>query len=239
MSLCIADTILCNDDYIGSDARVRWLNWSEKGMNNAFRFDPSRTESIGLGNNISKSLYAVKNIDNIEDVSHIFHSDSEDAGNGSMMRLAPIPIYYGDTHMAMKIAVLQSYATHPGDDAADACMFMSFFMSRALMANNNTRNISEFTDDVICEFLEINTSKKLRRLLNSREKRSSKEVNWNWRLKKIPINLCIQNRGRQYNGYPVSRRYFGSYSLDALAMALWGIYHSRFGLCPNEVVKQY
>jgi len=31
---------------------------------------------------------------------------------------------------------------------------------------------------------------------------------------------------RTYNGYPISAGYFGSYCLDGLAMALWGVYHT-------------
>ena len=30
--------------------------------------------------------------------------------------------------------------------------------------------------------------------------------------------------GATYNGYPVSRNYFGSYALDGMAVALWALY---------------
>merc|ERR1712137_751105 len=33
-------------------------------------------------------------------------------------------------------------------------------------------------------------------------------------------------RGRSYNGYPVSEGYFGSYSMDGLALALHSFYHT-------------
>merc|ERR1711862_760067 len=42
-------------------------------------------------------------------------------------------------------------------------------------------------------------------------------------------------RGDSYNGYPVSAGYFGSYSLDGMALALWSVYHtSNF----NEAVTR-
>lgn len=37
----------------------------------------------------------------------------------------------------------------------------------------------------------------------------------------------LDARGNQYNGYPVSAGYFGSYSLDGLAMALHAVYHTN------------
>merc|ERR1712046_312110 len=43
MGLCMADSLIMN-----------------RGFNNAFRNDDSRTESVGLGGNISKSLDAVE-----------------------------------------------------------------------------------------------------------------------------------------------------------------------------------
>ena len=64
----------------------------------------------------------------------------------------------------------------------------------------------------------------LRRLLNSSEPDDSTECNWNWRSPRLPIWRAIKNRGREYNGYPVSAGYFGAYSLDGLAMALHCVY---------------
>ncbi|CAE7425576.1 draG, partial [Symbiodinium microadriaticum] len=38
-----------------------------------------------------------------------------------------------------------------------------------------------------------------------------------------------------YNGYPVSAEYFGSYSLDAVSIALHAVYHTR--TFPEVIVK--
>ena len=66
---------------------------------------------------------------------------------------------------------------------------------------------------------------KLRRLLSTTpEEESSTERCWNWRTAVLPISSAIKNRGRSYNGYPVSRGYFGSFSFDGLAMALHSVY---------------
>jgi|ERR1712232_93501 len=48
----------------------------------------------------------------------------------------------------------------------------------------------------------------------------------------------LQRRGRSYNGYPVSRGYYGAYSMDGLAMALYCIYNtSSFAAAVERVVN--
>merc|ERR1719446_1326560 len=49
---------------------------------------------------------------------------------------------------------------------------------------------------------------------------------WRWKSDNLDIEGTLRARGRRYNGYPVSAGYFGSYSLDGLAMALWSVYHT-------------
>merc|ERR1719215_1776939 len=49
---------------------------------------------------------------------------------------------------------------------------------------------------------------------------------WDWRREGQDIAGTLRARGSSYNGYPVSSGYFGSYSLDGLALALWSIYHT-------------
>ena len=60
---------------------------------------------------------------------------------------------------------------------------------------------------------------------------TSKPVNdtercWDWKSPDLDISGTLRARGRTYNGYPVSAGYFGSYSLDGLALALWAVYHT-------------
>jgi hypothetical protein len=50
---------------------------------------------------------------------------------------------------------------------------------------------------------------------------------WRWRETSLDIAGTLRARGSSYNGYPVSSEYFGSYSLDGLAMAMWAVYHTN------------
>ena len=108
--------------------------------NNGFRFDAKRAAwelgagSVGLGGNISKSLYSVEAYYGKEHAVPAFYEGTgEDAGNGSIMRLSPIPVmFHADVKQAEEEAVNQSRGTHPGNDAAASCQFMTYFMIRAI-----------------------------------------------------------------------------------------------------------
>merc|ERR1712224_1099762 len=56
---------------------------------------------------------------------------------------------------------------------------------------------------------------------------SEKEACWAWRERPLRIQASLEARGSRYNGYPVSAGYFGSYSMDGLAMALWAVYNTK------------
>jgi hypothetical protein len=72
---------------------VRWYH----GYGNAFGVDADRMlvhgsrRSVGLGGNISKSLASLKDL---EPPPPAVDMVGEDAGNGSLMRLAPVPILF-------------------------------------------------------------------------------------------------------------------------------------------------
>jgi ADP-ribosyl-[dinitrogen reductase] hydrolase len=51
-------------------------------------------------------------------------------GNGSLMRLAPIPIVFREKHEeAMKYSELSSRTTHNGTEAKECCRLLSFILT--------------------------------------------------------------------------------------------------------------
>ena len=74
---------------------MRWHAWWACGYNNAFRDDKARraaaggrSQSVGLGGNVARSMGAMRPG---EVPSAVFDGAGEDAGVGSLMRLAPVP----------------------------------------------------------------------------------------------------------------------------------------------------
>jgi len=237
MGLCIADSLILKQGlFDGSDQRIRFWNWWNLGYNNAFKNDPHRCDSVGLGGNISKSLYSMKNGVKPDPV---FQKTGSDAGNGSLMRLAPIPIAFhrnkDDVH---RLAMESSWTTHPGPIAAHACAFMGNIIASAIMHEGDIGDTKVFieknVDNFMNNYLQDSDGKELtgpgfdelRKMLLSKEPNESKEVNWNWRGTKLQIEKALTNRGSKYNGYPVSAGYFGAFSMDGLALALHCVYNT-------------
>lgn len=234
MGLCMADTFLMKRQFNGSDMRVRFWCWWNRGYNNAFRKDNSRSDSVGLGGNISKSLNILNMCRSVDDVPPSYDAKTEDAGNGSLMRFAPIPVYLhcAPLEEMHDIARKCSYTTHPGIIAAEACAFLAHLIRRALELTAPMCP-REFLEKYTQDYYEVaGLGQKsgwgwdqMKWLVTSSPV-SAKERCWNWKADTLDLAGTIGARGYSYNGYPVSEGYFGSYCMDGLAMALWSVYHT-------------
>jgi ADP-ribosyl-[dinitrogen reductase] hydrolase len=240
MALCLADSLCHCGRYEGADCRVRFYCWWTRGYNNAFRFSATKRDSVGLGGNIAASLGELEETymgrAATEGVPPEVSSTGEDAGNGAMMRLAPIALRYaGNPTDAMRYAAASSRATHPGADSEACCAFMAYFMATAIARPQyDSTPLSAFLDRCIAAFPsafraalpELAASaggQKVQRLLRCDPPSACEEL-WRWREPRLLIEESITARGRRYNGHPVLPDYFGAYSMDGLAMALWGMH---------------
>merc|ERR1740117_260617 len=94
MGLCMADSLILRGGHDGSDMRARFWCWWNRGYNNAFRLEGGRTDSVGLGGNISKSLDALTRLPRGEVPPPRYNARGDDAGNGSLMRFAPVAVFF-------------------------------------------------------------------------------------------------------------------------------------------------
>ena len=236
MGLCMADSLILKRDFDGSDMRVRFWCWWNRGYNNAFRKDPSRSSSAGLGGNIAKSLTDLSHLLPGELPPPAYKAATEDAGNGSLMRFTPIAIYFHahPVDELLHFARLSSYTTHPGIIAAEACSLLAFLIMRALTRSaESSMSSKDFLDKTTQEYLKISGLEKksgwgydqMNWLVKSKPVNPTERC-WDWRSSDLDIAGTLRARGRTYNGYPVSSGYFGSYSLDGMALALWAFYHT-------------
>lgn len=239
MSLCLADSLIKSKSdgvecYNGIDLRCRFFQWWNSGMNNAFRLEKSdddSRQSIGLGGNIGKSLWALQ-FKKIQEISPVFNPGGNDAGNGSIMRLAPVPIAFShDLTNCLDISVQQSFSTHPGNFAAACCEYLSFVIANAIENDYSEKmTLKEFLFEISDKFLEENgfknydenTKSDMIKLVKGTEfDEKSTKVNWNWRKEHCNLDKTMKNRGSRFNGYPNSAGYFGSFCCDGLALALF------------------
>eukprot|EP00004_Rigifila_ramosa_P000354 TRINITY_DN1039_c0_g1_i2.p1 TRINITY_DN1039_c0_g1~~TRINITY_DN1039_c0_g1_i2.p1 ORF type:complete len:333 (+),score=46.47 TRINITY_DN1039_c0_g1_i2:104-1102(+) len=134
MGLCLADSLLSfpnRRELVPTDLMLRFLAWWSGGYNNAFRHDRARStrSSVGLGGNISQSLR------DFVTFGHPFTraGTRETSGNGSLMRLAAVPVrFHSSLDTAMAVARQQSLTTHQGEEAAECCRLMTNIIVRAI-----------------------------------------------------------------------------------------------------------
>jgi len=264
MALCLADSLLTCGELNDSDSRCWYWNWWNNGVNNSFRYDDSRSHSVGLGGNISYSLSSIsaqrrRPSTSRRSISHHYEAKTEDAGNGSLMRLAPVALrFHHDIAEARQKAYESSLATHPGPIAAEACAFLAHVIVRAIhrpdvtyedssSSKGSSNEVQMFLQSCVDEYIQMLQQMEstparstLQRLLLGREEDSSPERCWNWKHDSLMFARTLGNRGRSYNGYSVSPGYFGAFSLDGLAIALHCIYHtSSFNMAIVRVVNMF
>jgi hypothetical protein len=170
--------------------------------------------SVGLGGNIANSLRQIEDLTRVgQPIPPRFDAGGkEDAGNGSIMRLAAIPLrFHGDVALARERSYESSLTTHPGPMAAEACAFMAHVIVRALHrpAAPETTTAAQFLDACCREYLTVlgaepvGAKGQLARLLRSDEAADSLERCWNWRAPDLDLEGTVHRRGKTYNGYPV------------------------------------
>jgi ADP-ribosyl-[dinitrogen reductase] hydrolase len=110
MGLCMADSILLNKyEFNPKHIRHTFIAWLHHGLNNG-----GRARSIGLGGNISISMDEFLK----DQQDYTFEGDRFNNGNGSLMRLAPVPIAYSNNpEKGILYSGLQSFTTHNGLEA--------------------------------------------------------------------------------------------------------------------------
>jgi len=155
MGFCMADSFIVRQSFDGGDLRHRFWCWWFRGYNNAFRKDVEREsrKSIGLGGNTQKSLEPLTACAETG-VPPEYESTSEDAGNGSLMRLAAVPIFFHALPLEdlYSVARKSSLTTHPGFVAAEACAFLAHIVRQAMHLPPGSATAREFLDGVSEEF---------------------------------------------------------------------------------------
>ncbi|ETO07275.1 hypothetical protein RFI_30117, partial [Reticulomyxa filosa] len=168
MGLCMADSLIVYQYFNGSDLRTRFWNWWFNGYNNAFQ---GKKGSVGLGGNIGESIYSLE-LGEIPSERYEVEHNREDSGNGSLMRLAAIPIFFSQTR------TIQSFTTHPGYIAAECCSFMSFIIIRSIHRDESNININNIQDwlNHLCQEYKTNLESDIAVLVKQIETQTSAET---------------------------------------------------------------
>jgi len=121
MALCIIDSLINRNGFDLQDQMNNFVKWYKKG------FLSSRTYCFDIGNTIREALDMY--IDSGKINTDIDEFDNN-LSNGTLMRLAPIPLYYyNDVDKAAKQSVKHTLLTHPSIECCEASALLSTFIT--------------------------------------------------------------------------------------------------------------
>jgi ADP-ribosyl-[dinitrogen reductase] hydrolase len=122
MALCLASSLVERQGFDAADQMDRYLRWYRAG------YWSSTGSCFDIGNTTASALHAYERTRNPFSGS----TDPHTAGNGSIMRLAPVAMYYyPDVTAAIANAAASSATTHAAAEAVDACRLLAVLLCRA------------------------------------------------------------------------------------------------------------
>jgi ADP-ribosyl-[dinitrogen reductase] hydrolase len=122
MALCLASSLLECRGFDAADQMQRYRRWQQEG------YLSSTGHCFDIGNTVSEALNLYGQSGN--PFSGPTHPLS--AGNGSLMRLAPIPMFYPDIEQVQRYARESSRTTHGAKECLDACAYYATLLHLAL-----------------------------------------------------------------------------------------------------------
>jgi ADP-ribosyl-[dinitrogen reductase] hydrolase len=123
MAMCLAESLLERKGFDAEDQMRRYVRWWREG------YWSSTGACFDIGDTVRASLSA------FERTGNPFSGPTSEttAGNGSLMRLAPVPLYFAaDPELAIRMAGESSRTTHGARAAVDACRYFAGLLVGAL-----------------------------------------------------------------------------------------------------------
>jgi ADP-ribosylglycohydrolase len=127
MALCLAESLVEQRGFDALDQMQRYVRWKDDGYYSVkgYCFD--------IGGTVSDALYRFKQRGD----PYAGSTSPMTAGNGSLMRLAPVPLFYAKTpQAAIERSGESSRTTHATEAAVDACRYMGALLVGALQGDN-------------------------------------------------------------------------------------------------------
>ena len=134
MALCLATSLIESGGFDPGDQMMRYVRWWREG------YLSSTGTCFDIGNTIQDAL------SRFERTGEPFAGslDPYSAGNGSLMRLAPVPMFFaGDPAEAIERSADSSRTTHGAEEAVDACCYFSGLLVGALSGADKATLLSD------------------------------------------------------------------------------------------------
>jgi ADP-ribosyl-[dinitrogen reductase] hydrolase len=144
MALCLAESLVETGGFDPRDQMDRYLRWRHDG------YWSSNGRCFDVGNTVRDALNRYRETRDPYSGS----TDPMSAGNGCIMRLAPVPMFYaGDEALARSCAAASSRTTHGAQECLDACSLLAGVLCRALRGEDKAsvllRDAETFEDAIL------------------------------------------------------------------------------------------
>lgn len=122
MAMCLAESLIRCEDFDARDQMSRYVNWYQHG----YWSSTGSCFDIGVATRGALHNFLVTG------EPFAGNTDPNSAGNGSIMRLAPVVLRYAGKPELQDMAALSSRTTHGAAECLDACRLLAVAMERAL-----------------------------------------------------------------------------------------------------------
>jgi ADP-ribosylglycohydrolase len=133
MALCLAESLIECNGFDPVDQLARYVRWKREGHNS------SNGRCFDVGGTVLKALARFERTSEAWSGS----TDPFSAGNGSIMRLAPVPLFFAsDPAHAIAVAADSSRTTHGAAEAVDGCRYLAALVIGALQGRSKGELLS-------------------------------------------------------------------------------------------------
>ncbi len=134
MALCLAESLIANQGFDAADQMDRYCRWMNEG------YLSSNGACFDIGNTVRAALLRYQATGDPFSGS----TDPMSAGNGSIMRLAPVPLFYcSDVAQLIHFAGESSRTTHGAAECVDACRLFGVLLHHALQGVAKAEHLAQ------------------------------------------------------------------------------------------------
>jgi ADP-ribosylglycohydrolase len=134
MALCLAESLVEQQGFDPVDQLERYLRWYKKG------YLSSTGTCFDIGGTVCRALLRFEQ----KRQPYPGSTDPNAAGNGSIMRLAPVPLFYArEPVKAINMSGESSRTTHGAATAVDACRYLGALIVGALQGASKEELLSD------------------------------------------------------------------------------------------------
>ncbi len=154
MALCLADSLIEKGAFDPRDQMSRYLDWYMNGYRSCTGV------AIGVGGTMQNAI--IRFSSNPDGDPFIGLSGHLAQGNGSLMRLAPIPMaYFGSIEKAVSFAGESSRTTHGSRVCMDSCRYFGALVHEALSGRSKAELMDLMVSDLDPEVELVATKAKV------------------------------------------------------------------------------